>query len=77
MQIFTENYNIGEATFEILIGTTVVEEPTWEDYSSITINFVYTYEPVLEVIEVDNDPIFDPESTSEDTLEMKQDKGGQ
>lgn len=68
LEIFTKNANIGEATFVITVSSTLVEEPTWEDFSIVTINFSYTFVPLIKVVEIDGSPRFDPESTTATTL---------
>lgn len=58
------------------VGSSVVEEPDWEDYSLITINYAFEYTANIKVVLADGAPRFDPDSVSKYTLEVSQDSNG-
>ena len=59
----------------VRVGSSVVEEPDWEDYSLITINYAFEY-TAIKVVLADSAPRFDPDSVSKYTLEVSQDSNG-
>lgn len=76
LEVYSKDFNIGEAVFVVRVGSSLVEEPHWEDYSLVVINYGFVFIPKIEVVLADVPPKFDPDSTTQITFEMSQDSKG-